>query len=67
MTYYVKKVEGVRQDSQAEDLEKMIKLLGKFQGSYSIGSRRTTFAAKPIMSGVTASIRNYSGTPSHNF
>ncbi|WMV59720.1 hypothetical protein MTR67_053105 [Solanum verrucosum] len=65
--YYVKKVEGVRRDGQAKALAKRANNSGKFQGSYSRGSRRPILAAKPIQSAMPASTGNYSGTPSYNY
>jgi len=48
VTYFVKKVEGVRQDGQGKALAKKAKNSGNFQGSYSRGSGRPTLAAQQI-------------------
>uniref|UniRef100_M1DQX7 Uncharacterized protein n=1 Tax=Solanum tuberosum TaxID=4113 RepID=M1DQX7_SOLTU len=55
VTDFVKKVEGVRRDGQAKALAKRDENSGKFQGSYSRGSRRPTLAARPIQSVMPAS------------
>ncbi|KAH0743175.1 hypothetical protein KY290_031168 [Solanum tuberosum] len=55
VTDFVKKVEGVRRDSQAKALAKKAKNTGNFQGSYSRGSGRPTLAARPIQSTMPAS------------
>ncbi|WMV08073.1 hypothetical protein MTR67_001458 [Solanum verrucosum] len=67
VTYFVKKVEGVRRDGQAKALAKKPKSTGNFHGSYSRGSCRPTLAALPIQSSFPASTCSYSGTPQHNF
>ncbi|WMV14705.1 hypothetical protein MTR67_008090, partial [Solanum verrucosum] len=66
VTYFVKKVKGVRRDDQVKALAKKAKNSGNFQGSYSRGSGRPTLAAQPIKSVIPASIGNYSGTPPQN-
>ncbi|WMV13843.1 hypothetical protein MTR67_007228 [Solanum verrucosum] len=60
VTDFVKKVEGVRRDSQAKALAKKAKNPSNFQGSYSRGSGRSTLAARPIQSAMPASTGNYS-------
>uniref|UniRef100_M1DDR0 'chromo' domain containing protein n=1 Tax=Solanum tuberosum TaxID=4113 RepID=M1DDR0_SOLTU len=66
VTYFVKKVEGVRREGQAKALAKKAKNSGNFQGSYSRDSGRPTPAARPIQSDMPASTGNYSGTPPQN-
>ncbi|KAH0657946.1 hypothetical protein KY289_026694 [Solanum tuberosum] len=64
--YFVKKVEGVRQDGQDKVLVKKAKNSGNFQVSYSRGSKRPTLAARPIQCDMPTSTDNYSGTLPHN-
>uniref|UniRef100_M1D9J7 Uncharacterized protein n=1 Tax=Solanum tuberosum TaxID=4113 RepID=M1D9J7_SOLTU len=67
VTDFVKKVEGVRSDGQDKALAKKPKSTCNFQGSYSKGSGRPTFAARPIQFAMSSSTGSYSGTPQQNF
>lgn len=58
VTYYVKKVEGVRRDGQAKALEKMARNSSNFKRTYSRGLGRTMLAAKNIQSTMPAYISN---------
>ena len=67
VTDFVKKVEGVRRDGMGKALDKKPKNTTNFHVFYSRGSSRSTLAAWPIQSAMTASTIGYSGTPHDNF